>query len=341
MTVPPLPVLGDAALLFRFWDNVTEVPTDSRSACFPSAKDEDKKSIPWGALERLGDTWIKTISQEELPMIFGLRNYALVNFLTDHSNSNKFFDQVARHYELDRLVRLSPEKKNKKKGCADLFEAWIGCHVLEQRLYDQDDPLHELRHFLKRLWTLRYRELKVYVCHSSVNRTNILAGEFQRAACARINWPDDELLKKNLPSLIRATQNREIGSLITRTSISTMPLQEFIPFTSEAEDLTTFSIRNKSILSPLSLTTDFETPPYTLESNTQFRQYQIKCNQAVQKFLVSEDLSQQNICIQQMISECESWLWQLVKLPSQLYLQKTKVMLFWQLVLISFSPSNY
>ena len=112
----------------------------------PSAKDEDKKPFHWGALERLGDTRMKTISQEELPKIFGFRNFALVNFLTDHANSNKFFDRGARHYGLDRRVRIPPGKGKikTKKGCADLFEAWIECHVLEQRRYDQDDPLHEL-----------------------------------------------------------------------------------------------------------------------------------------------------------------------------------------------------
>lgn len=231
-----------------------EVPSDSSSLTdFPSTKDEDKKPFHWGTLERLGDTWIKTISQEELPKIFGLRNYALVNFLTDHSNSNKFFDQVAQYYELDRRVRLSPRKnKNKnKKGCADLFEAWIGCHVLEQRLYDQDDPLHELRYFLNQLWTLRYQELKIYAYHSSVNRRNILAAEGERISCVKINWPDDELLKKNFPSLTNSKQNREIGYLITRTSTSSdTPLQEFNPFITKADDLATFSIRNNPSIFP-------------------------------------------------------------------------------------------
>src|SRR5947207_11944239 len=98
---------------------------------------------------------------------------------------------------------------------------------------------------------------------------NILAAELERASCARINWPDDELLKKNLASLIKAKQNREIGSLITRISISNMSLQEFISFTLKAKDLITFSIRNKSIFPSLSLMTDFETSLYTLNPDTQ------------------------------------------------------------------------
>src|SRR5437773_2435546 len=62
-----------------------------------------------------------------------------------------------------------------------------------------------------KLWTLRYRELKIYAYHSSVNRTSILAAEGKRTSSVKINWPDDELLKKNFPSLTSAKQNRERG----------------------------------------------------------------------------------------------------------------------------------
>ena len=244
MIVPAFPSIGDAALLFQFWDNGIQVDTESTSTDPLSTNEDEKKPVSWAAMERLGDTWIRTISQEELPNIFGSRNYALINFLTEHANSNKFFDKVARCYELDRRVRIPPRRKRikDKKGCADLFEAWIGFHVLEQRLYNQNDPLHELRYFLNKLWSLRYRELKTYACHPSLNRTNILPVGIDKTPPVKINWPDDQLLKKNLPSLNKDTQNREIGYLVSSTSARDTPLLEFIPFTSKVDELTTLKI---------------------------------------------------------------------------------------------------
>jgi hypothetical protein len=119
----------------------------------------------WATAERLGDVWIRTLSHEILPLIFGSENNSLVNLLTNHANSNKFFDQIARYYGLTERVSIPVDEilTPQGKGAANIFEMWIAGHITERQLYNIGDPLLELRGFFKELWALRYRDLKEYV----------------------------------------------------------------------------------------------------------------------------------------------------------------------------------
>jgi hypothetical protein len=93
LELPPLPVVGDTALLFRFWDNA-EV-----SANPPRRGKDAPKTQPCLYLERLGDSRINSIALEELSRIFGPKNFAMVSLISDHANSNNLFAEVARHQE--------------------------------------------------------------------------------------------------------------------------------------------------------------------------------------------------------------------------------------------------
>ena len=118
-------------------------------------------------MERVGDTNITTISQRELPKIFGLKNISLLNILSDHANSNEFFAEITIAYDLQRLVQYMKWKHRAKKeeyqSWGDIFEAWVGCYIFGRQLYDKTDPLDELSNFLLQDCWLRYRDLKTYI----------------------------------------------------------------------------------------------------------------------------------------------------------------------------------
>lgn len=146
--LPQLPPVGDCALLFCLWDNaLTKDTTSSKTKPF--------KATRLAALERFGDAWIRTLSLELFPLIFGPENHRLIAFLQNHANSNKFFDQVARHYELEKRVCVVPEMigigPDHGKGAADVFEGWIASHIIERQFYDLGDPLYEIRKFFQRV----------------------------------------------------------------------------------------------------------------------------------------------------------------------------------------------
>ena len=138
-------------------------------------------------MERTGDMYIKLISWEELPKLFGRQNYDLVNVILDHANSNGFFEVIMKHYNLEERVRWRPTDPDCWKFGADLFEAWVGAHIHERKLYDYDDPLRELRSFLIRLWSVRYRELRVFSYIPAASSAYILRGHVQEVHSIRVN----------------------------------------------------------------------------------------------------------------------------------------------------------
>jgi hypothetical protein len=208
--LPELPPVGDCELLFDIWENVATVETRSKKITL--------KGRRFATLGRLGDAWIRLLSLELLPRIFGADNDSLVTLLQNHANSNKFFDQIAQYYGLDKRVNNPPEKEidgGKEKGASDILEAWIGCHIKESQLYYRDDPLHEVRSFFNQLWSLRYRDLKVYASQAYISKNGFDNVQAQEVGIEKISWPDDDLLQQNLASLDRLKQKFQIGGTIT------------------------------------------------------------------------------------------------------------------------------
>ena len=145
--VPPLPVVTDLALIFDIWNNKVD-PKSNRNR--PVSR--------WLQLEKLGDTQLGLLANFELRKIFGLDNYALEKVLYDHAKSNALIDSVSRAYDLDKWLSRHPGLQN----MADVFEVWIGPVVEERMMFDDRDPLDDLQWFLRRIWTIRYRDLHIY-----------------------------------------------------------------------------------------------------------------------------------------------------------------------------------
>ena len=140
-----MPNIGDAGILFTFWENtVATAPTTT----VDSASSKCNKPGDWHRLEKLGDTFLRTIINELLPEIFGERNYALISLIFDHANSNGFFEALTIHYGLQQRLKCPREGPDDWKYRADIFEAWIGGHISEQHIYEKFDELIELRSFL-------------------------------------------------------------------------------------------------------------------------------------------------------------------------------------------------
>jgi len=103
---------------------------------------------------------------------------------------------------------------------ADIFEAWIGAHVLELEQYDSGNPLTELRYFLNRLWSLRYRDLKRFAYNPTTNcirfpPVNAVNKVIQRSVTL-INSSSDPVFQKVFGEYINAPNtNRNIGYLVT------------------------------------------------------------------------------------------------------------------------------
>jgi hypothetical protein len=320
--LPDIPPVGDCALLFRLWDNVLPVDTTSSDL-------KPVKASRLAALERFGDAWIRTLSLELLPLIFGSESHCLITFLQNHANSNKFYDQVARHYELEKRLCVLPQMEiveGNKKGAADVFEGWIACHIIERQLYDIADPLYELRNFFKELWSLRYRGLEEYKFHATVLRKP--GDTTKECIMERVNWIKDEKLRRNLESLDRKTKFH-IGYRIIKDG----EVQCFIPgYRMEDADWTTYTFRDNpsSDLSTISLTVEREGPKY-IPPSTLFRQYQLKSSDAVQNaLLLAKDSGVTDW--ETLIHDCQSWIRELSDLASQPHLHQTDAMLYRQLV---------
>jgi len=96
---------------------------------------------------------------------------------------------------------------------ADIFEAWVGGHIYERMQYDKEDPLLELRYFLNRLWSIRYRLLKPYRHGPTSNHIYIPSGPVESRTISPIKCKLDSRLKETPGLLLKASniKEREIG----------------------------------------------------------------------------------------------------------------------------------
>jgi hypothetical protein len=205
-------MVGDASTLFMLWNNGEISSVDGQPRAF-------LKNLQWQKLEKLGDLAIRWITEEELPQVFGPKNYDLRSILEDHANSNKFFEAVTKHYELDTRVKHPPARwmKHQVKLRADIFEAWVGGHVYERRLYDNKDPLDELTYFFNRLWSIRYRALNLYRHNPTSNRLYIPSGLVQHVTISEVECKSNSILESTLGNFLEAPNyiNRKLGYCVT------------------------------------------------------------------------------------------------------------------------------
>jgi hypothetical protein len=164
------------------------------------------KNLQWQKLEKHGDLQIRWITQRELPKIVGQKNYDLCSIVEDHENSNKFFEAVTKHYNLDTRVKNPPRHwmKHQIKLGADIFEAWVGGHVYERMQYDDKDPLYELRYFFNRLWSIRYRALNLYHHNPTLNHVYIPSGVVQGATISEVECKSNSILENTLGCFLGA-----------------------------------------------------------------------------------------------------------------------------------------
>ena len=176
-------------------------------------------------MERTGDVYIKLISMEELPKLFGPENYHLLNILLDHANSNNFFETITKHYNLEDRVSWYPSDNNHEssKWRADIFEAWVGGYIYERRQYDPHDPLEQLRVFLKRLWAVRYRDLSLFSYNPSINPKYIPRGYVKQVQSTRVKFSQDPLLRNVLGSFVDAPNAYMDAGYLVRLEISEQP----------------------------------------------------------------------------------------------------------------------
>ena len=133
------------SLFIDFWSNTAGLKANRKL----------RQHIRFGIHEGDGDSIANYLARVELPNIIGQENPLLTIFL-EHAKSNDLFARVSQHYELNKLVKSCPIQS---KHWANLFEAWIACVVHERALYDDSDPLFDVRQFLSQIWSIRYRRL--------------------------------------------------------------------------------------------------------------------------------------------------------------------------------------
>jgi hypothetical protein len=204
-------MITDPELIMELWDNA--VPADERVKSM-----KNRKKPLWKALERLGDAHLLVMARQELPKLFGRANHDIVGFLEDHAKGNKLFEQISKHYKLDRYVRHSPLKEESPNGkdWSDIFEVWVGLHVCEKTMYygGQGDSQNELRDFIRRLWSLRYRRLFVYSQHQPTHITSSSNVPESKVILREVSFPGDPLLKDVIPPHINS-KRRKLGYLAT------------------------------------------------------------------------------------------------------------------------------
>jgi hypothetical protein len=325
-SLPPLPVVGDYTLRSRLWENGDLVDRRIRRA----ERSDVHKPQSWKTLERLGDTMITMIAQQELSRIFGDRNHSMIGLVSDHANSNKLFAAVAGHYKLETRVQFPPRFN---KRLADIFEAWVGCHVIETRLYNENDPMCELRHFLYRLWSIRYRKLMVYVYNPSIRR-QLSSDEIEETSRVKIMWPNDALLRENI-SLPLDSQGLEIGYLVThKLKNQGPPLQDFVLSEAEADQVTRRRIWNERTSTfHVASNPDRSTRGPLPVLASLFQQYRNKCDLAMQKIFIREnDEETRKVCTKAVIDELGCWVDELKNLTPDTEKQKVIAMLLWQQV---------
>ena len=189
-TGPSLPAIGDPAILFKFWNNVD----DNSSSTALDAAASKQKPDDWHDLETLGDQYIRTITHQLFPEIFGAENYVLNTLVFDHANSNPFFEALTIHYGLQQRLRQPPQDDpNVWKLRADIFEAWVGGHIYERQLYNKEDELFELKTFLHKLFSLRYRNLMKYVYNPTISQSRAFQGQLKNTKPYCIKGKDSSL----------------------------------------------------------------------------------------------------------------------------------------------------
>ena len=202
--MPSLPSVGDFAILTSLWHN--SLPPTTYLIKLPE----------WRTLEDIGDIVIRQICFSEIREIFGENNYELNAIIKDHANSNQFFEALVVQYKLRERVQYPPTKKEQQysKAMGDIFEACIGAHVRELLMWDSTDPLKELRYFLKRIWELRYGQLKIYFYNSFHCHNSMVEGKRSEPSVKIIKSGDDPLMRNTLGDFLNA-QNviRDIGYL--------------------------------------------------------------------------------------------------------------------------------
>jgi hypothetical protein len=272
---------------------------------------------------------ITAIAQQELSRIFGDENHGMIGLVSDHANSNKLFAVIAGHYKLEKRVRFSPKTS---KRLADIFEVWVGCHIVQRRLHNEHDPLHELRHFLYSLWSIRYRNLMMYAYNPSVRRY-MSPNEIEKTSRDPIMWPQDALLRENI-LLPQDSQFREIGYLVThQLKNRRRPLHDFVLTEAEANQVTDRRIWNQRT-SYLSSNPDISTRGPRPVQQSLFHQYQNKCDLAMQKIFINDkdEKEPREVRTRAVIDELRDWLDDLKNLAPDTEKQKIKAMLRWQLV---------
>ena len=209
--VPKFPVVSDASLLSMVWQN--SIPNDG---------DVYMPTPEWNALERYGDGLLRVIFAEQLARMFGESNYRLLAYLSNHVNSNVFFAAIADYYNLKAHVRRAPEGPKLTKQKANLFEALIGAHIKERRLYDDSDPLFELQYFIFQVCALRYKQLKVYSYFPDSSVGAIPPGQISDINISPISIPVDILFKMVLGAFMGDRTNPVvIGYLVDVEVVTT------------------------------------------------------------------------------------------------------------------------
>ena len=133
------------SLFIDLWNNTGGLKTNRKL----------RQHTRFGIHEGDGDSIANYLARVELSNILGKDNPLLPTIL-EHAKSNDLFARVSQHYELNKWVKSCPVQS---KHWANLFEAWIACVVYERALYDNSDPLFDVRQFLSQIWSIRYRRL--------------------------------------------------------------------------------------------------------------------------------------------------------------------------------------
>jgi hypothetical protein len=119
-------------------------------------------------LESMGDSIANFLVRDEIPKILGHCNYHLIQIVSENARSNALFARGTEHYKLHKLVKSPPTNH---KLWANIFEAWIACVKLERELYNEMDPLVDVRRFLSQIWSIRYRRLSQFFIRPLINIT--------------------------------------------------------------------------------------------------------------------------------------------------------------------------
>ena len=233
MIVPHLPPISDLALIIDLWANTDGLERDRpRAKGNRGVKNSHRphQSDRWTTLEGKGDAYAHFLAHNELPKILGENNHQLLRIVIDHAKSNDLFAQISRTYKLDKWVKNRPMGNNKQ--WANVFEVFIACAALDRQLYDDSDYLADIRFFLIRLWSIRYRRLSQYFMrpifdtlssvpsklHAHPNATSITVDSIEQ-----IDYPSHPIFADVLGSLVNGKGRptlRCVGWLATVTITS-------------------------------------------------------------------------------------------------------------------------